>query len=177
MLLCITRSGCVPPECPADYGYLEDPSYCELDVACRMCWDREIPGTENNEKENENMSDELIEKAYDEKYKHASASSHMFTATVPRKTKEATKKPYEDPEAKFYMIDSINYKEKYEEAQKEIESLKELISQKDIALLASMNQHQVDEEQNKSLRSERNMYRYGLHVVEAFLGTKILEDF
>lgn len=43
MLLRITRCGCIPPECPSNYGYLEDPSYCDPDSACRMCWEREIP--------------------------------------------------------------------------------------------------------------------------------------
>lgn len=39
--------GCT--KCPADYCYLDDPSYCDHGVTnaiCTKCWDREIPGTE-----------------------------------------------------------------------------------------------------------------------------------
>lgn len=47
--------------CPSMRGYLEDPpeEWCKK-VLCTECWDREIPGTENdisnNEKENETMA-------------------------------------------------------------------------------------------------------------------------
>lgn len=49
--------------CPNSYGYLDRPEFCSFtggDDMCTRCWDREIPGTENNisnnEKENETMS-------------------------------------------------------------------------------------------------------------------------
>lgn len=37
--------GCV--NCPSDYGYLDDPIWCnEDDDTCAHCWDREIPEEE-----------------------------------------------------------------------------------------------------------------------------------
>lgn len=125
MLLCITRSGCIPPECPADYGYLEDPSYCELDVACRMCWDREIPGTENEEKENEDMSEAPC---------------------------------------------GLNYEAEYNRLLEENLKLHDMRvkneRQRELDLIALKEQASVIEK-----------YEFGFRVVEAFLGTKILEDY
>ena len=46
--------------CPSMRNYLPDPEVCGTRVMsdddCRRCWDREIPGTENIEKENEVMT-------------------------------------------------------------------------------------------------------------------------
>lgn len=48
--------------CPYDYGYLpiipecEDDDWYPCEEHCTACWNREIPGTENYEKENENMT-------------------------------------------------------------------------------------------------------------------------
>ena len=40
--------------CPHSYNYLNIPSYCVgMSTRCKDCWNREIPGTE---KENKNMS-------------------------------------------------------------------------------------------------------------------------
>lgn len=46
-------AGDVEIGCPDDYGYLEEPDYCgeEHRHSCEKCWDREIPGTEEKEKE------------------------------------------------------------------------------------------------------------------------------
>ena len=45
-------------DCPSDYGYLTDPDYCCLDCigSCMKCWDREIPETNENKKDNEDMN-------------------------------------------------------------------------------------------------------------------------
>ena len=145
---CIDGLKCLPPGCPSNYGYLDDPSWCDGDGAeCRMCWEREIPGTENDKKENENMSDELIAEAYDEKYKNTSASSHMYD-NAPC---------------------GLNYEAEYER-------LKELVNQKDEALLENMNYIEMIKDKNNHLYRDVEKYRFGFRVVEAFLGTKILED-
>lgn len=44
--------------CPHEYGYLSDPDWCGsitmgLLEACTKCWDREIPGEENEKKQPE----------------------------------------------------------------------------------------------------------------------------
>lgn len=128
----------VDSRCPDDYAYLDVPDNCSIgvdEISCRACWNREIPGTENKEKENENMSD------------------------IPERT-DATK----------YKTCGLDYKAEYEK-------LKELIQQKDFALLENMNQHEDDEKEIAYLKSLVGKYRFGLRVVEAFLGTDIVEDF
>lgn len=47
-----------PVSCPSNYGYLDDPIWCDFRDGrdCERCWNREIPGTENKEKGNDDMS-------------------------------------------------------------------------------------------------------------------------
>ena len=146
----------VTMNCPSDYDYYVEHQMCGRQLgkgACSMCWDQEIIDTE---KENENMSDDLIEKAYDEKYGSTSASAHIYD--IPERTE------------KKIPVNDLDYKAEYEK-------LKELIQQKDVALLANMNQHAEDEARITRLTSLVEKYRFGLRVVEAFLGTDIVEDF
>lgn len=145
----------LPFDCPNVYGYLDGPSWCTLDFRdCKRCWMRKIP--ENKEKENEKMSDDLIEKAYDEKYKNTSASSHMHD--IPERTD------------KKIPVNDLDYKAEYER-------LKELVHQKDVTLLESMNRHEVDQTFIHTLQSEIEKYKFGFHVVEALMGCNILEGF
>lgn len=80
---------------------------------------------------------------------------------------------YDVPErtdATKYETCDLDYKAEYEK-------LKELIQQKDVALLENMNRHEDDEKEIAYLKSLVGKYRFGLRVVEAFLGTDIVEDF
>lgn len=48
---CNFMGGCCG--CPNDYGYLDEPEYCQsimdtCEERCSKCWDREIPGTEDH---------------------------------------------------------------------------------------------------------------------------------
>lgn len=55
-----------PVACPSTFDYLDDPDYCGDECCCIKCWNREIPGTKNKEKENKNMD---IPERTDEKNK------------------------------------------------------------------------------------------------------------
>lgn len=146
------KGGCY--SCPHLYGYLEkDSSICsnlsmDTNDRCSKCWNREIPGTE--EKETKNMSDNLIEKAYDEKYGSTSASSHMYD--VPERT-DATK----------YETCDLDYKAEYESLKVENEKLK-------------MGYETLTRDINRA--TERlNVYRHVIKTVEAMTGRDILEGF
>ena len=54
--------------CPTEFGYADKPAYCNdetltCDERCTMCWDREIPETENIKKENVIMTPTKMTKA------------------------------------------------------------------------------------------------------------------
>lgn len=138
-------------ECPNDYGYRVEHQMCgrlgSSPGRCAMCWDQEI--IENKEKENENMSDDLIEKAYDEKYKNASASSHMYD--IPERT-DATK----------YETNSLDYKAEYERLKTENEKLKCC--------------YDVFTRDVNRLTDRVNVYRHIIKTVEAMTGRDILEE-
>lgn len=105
----------------------------------------------------------------------------------------------------FYMVDNINYREKYEEAEKELEctrdavknlsglvdektaryeaALKEIkglnniLDKKDTELAVAKRQRELDLIALKEQTSMIEKYEFGFRVVEAFLGKKILEDY
>lgn len=35
--------------CPSEYGYLDNPKWCNPKYNCARCWNREIPGTERDD--------------------------------------------------------------------------------------------------------------------------------
>lgn len=58
--------------CPDTYGYLDPPPYCNAEyrvgyeLACAVCWSREIP--DEKEKENENMAYPNYEELYNNEH-------------------------------------------------------------------------------------------------------------
>lgn len=196
------ENGLLPIGCPSNYGYAFDPAWCDFETRdCRRCWNREIPGTE---KENEKMSDELIEKAYNEKYGSTSASSHMYDT----KTKDMTcdldyKAEYGSLTLKSPLKVDVKHGRWVVENEESIRcseccfnraSIKipldycpncgarmdgeclEANKELNAEVEKARRQRELDLFAIKDMSSTIEKYEFGFRVIEAFLGRDILEE-
>lgn len=151
----------LPGGCPGNYGYLDNPSWCNTDgTKCYLCWLREIPETENKEKENENMP-------------------------VDGKTDIDDILPTGKPVMEFGVVD---YKQKYEDAMTEILNLNAIIEEKNQHIHDILVEHDAKDKERESrfratrvnLHAARDRIKHlemVIRAIEAITGKKILEDF
>lgn len=143
--------------CPSKFGYLPDPECCDdrypSEEHCTACWNREIP----EKKKNEKMSDELIEKAYDEKYGDTSASSHMdYEAEIKR------------------LKDNIEARSKAYDA--DVKRLKDIIESRDKEIRSLEREYDILKDRCIDQQATIDKYKAVIRCVEAFVGQKILEE-
>lgn len=176
--------------CMTSVKYLPLPDGCSKGAIqpsverCRDCWNREIPEkTEIINSFGENVAHDpitndefraIVEEVYALNPEISDAAMKEAVEDLKRglareKEKENNKMGYKVFEHTDEATCDMDYKTEYAK-------LEALVHQKDVALLESMNHVRELEKNIERLTSERNMYRYGLHVAEAFLGRKILEE-